>query len=72
MAHMILKSDLKMPSARWVPRLLSEDDYRDNQAGYVRGRCPYHHDVLILDTMLALKHARYFQRTEDTFNLFIV
>ena len=30
----------------------------------MRGRCPYHHDVLILDTMLALKHARYFQRIE--------
>ena len=27
----------------------------------MRGRCPYHYDVLILDTMLALKHAFYIQ-----------
>ena len=27
----------------------------------MRGRCPYHHDILIVDTMLALKHAFYIQ-----------
>ena len=29
---------------------------RKVEDGYVRGRCPYHNDVLILETMLALKH----------------
>ena len=39
---------------------------------YVRGKCPYHHDVLILDTMLALKHAFYIQILKLYFSLFTV
>ena len=38
----------------------------------MRGRYPYHNDVLILDIMLALKHAHKFQRIKFYFKLFMV
>ena len=38
---------------------------------YQRGRCPYCHGVLILDTMLALKHFLNIQRMKLHFRVFM-
>ena len=38
----------------------------------MRGRCPYHHDVLIFDNILALNHVRYFQIIKLYFRILMV
>ena len=38
----------------------------------MRGRCPYHHGVLIFDIMLALNHIRYFQMIKLYFRILMV
>ena len=38
----------------------------------MRGKCPYHHDVLIFYDMLALYHVRYFQIIKLYFRILMV
>ena len=39
---------------------------------YLGGKCPYYHDVLLSDTLLAVKHFLHIQRIKPRFRLFVV